>query len=364
MLAFAALPLLVYIGGSAADDCDDVTFGRGGDVFLACHSTSNDFPGAPRAGGRSDFDAVVVRVTTAGKIVWARRIGGTGYDNAVRIAAAPDGGVVVCGFTESDDFPATEGRRGGGKDAWVARLNPAGRVLYTAVIGGSGDEIGNAIALGPDGLVHAAGRGFVASRQRGKWSVKPFPVEKIDGLIRLNDGRLMVSGFTGADSFVAVLDGWRTDLPATVIWSMTVNGSAGPVIAGARNGHAYVARLDGRTGAIVWSTELDAISAGYDGSSVAVDRQGRIWVAGEAAGRNAGDTEGFVAALPADGRRVLFRHDAGGPGRDLFESVAVGPGELVVAAGLAMRDSFDAMLLFVRGPDGLHAKAPRPQPLR
>src|SRR5215469_16672688 len=42
------MTLLAYLGGGGTDDCDGITTDRAGDIYLACHSDSPDFPGAPR----------------------------------------------------------------------------------------------------------------------------------------------------------------------------------------------------------------------------------------------------------------------------------------------------------------------------
>jgi len=36
---------VTYLGGSGVDDCDDIAVDAAGSIYLACHSTSKDFPG-------------------------------------------------------------------------------------------------------------------------------------------------------------------------------------------------------------------------------------------------------------------------------------------------------------------------------
>ena len=41
------MTLVAYLGGSGTDDCDGMALDRVGDIYLACHSDSPDFPHLP-----------------------------------------------------------------------------------------------------------------------------------------------------------------------------------------------------------------------------------------------------------------------------------------------------------------------------
>jgi len=77
-----------YFGGTEVDDCDDITVDARGYVYLACHSTSNNFPGAPRltALKSGDMDAFGVKLDPrTGHVIYATRFGGSEWDGAIRI---------------------------------------------------------------------------------------------------------------------------------------------------------------------------------------------------------------------------------------------------------------------------------------
>jgi hypothetical protein len=94
----------------------------GGSVFAGI--TSNEAAGP--------LDATLVRVDSAGDVVWARNYGGEGSDVGHSVALAPDGGFLLVGYTDS--FGA------GNNDIYLVRTDGAGAVLWTKTIGDAGDD--------------------------------------------------------------------------------------------------------------------------------------------------------------------------------------------------------------------------------
>src|SRR5579872_4938159 len=78
------MTLLAYLGGAGTDDCDGITTDRAGNIFLACHSDSPDFPLSPAKStrpSRDAMDAVVVKIDgRTGRLIWATRTGGSSWD--------------------------------------------------------------------------------------------------------------------------------------------------------------------------------------------------------------------------------------------------------------------------------------------
>lgn len=74
-------------------------------------------------------------------LLWCSYLGGTEDDGAYSLKIAPDATILVCGGTESDDFPATSGAlhetfQGGTVDGFVAKINSSGTaILHATYIG-------------------------------------------------------------------------------------------------------------------------------------------------------------------------------------------------------------------------------------
>src|SRR5215471_2551730 len=97
--------LRAYVGGSGTDDCDGIALDRAGDIYLACHSDSPDFPHLPGKAApqsRDAMDAVVMKIEArTGRIAWATRTGGSRWDAAGDIEVTNNGAVYALGSTES-----------------------------------------------------------------------------------------------------------------------------------------------------------------------------------------------------------------------------------------------------------------------
>jgi hypothetical protein len=106
----------------------------------------------------------VAKVNAAGTaLVYAGYIGGTGDEVGYGIAVDSAGNAYVTGYTNSTEpsFPVTVGPSltfNGFADAFVAKVNPTGTALvYAGYIGGSGDDVGNGIAVDASGNAYVTG---------------------------------------------------------------------------------------------------------------------------------------------------------------------------------------------------------------
>jgi hypothetical protein len=169
------LPLVIdpilqatYLGGRGDDRAFALAIAGSGEVVVAGGTNSTDFPritgGAQASYGGGGTDAFVARLNAAlTSNPQSTYLGGSGYDEALALAIAGSGEVVVAGWTNSIDFPHTAGgaqaRFGGGaSDAFVARLNAAlTSNPQSTYLGGSGSDWAQALAIAGSGEVYVAG---------------------------------------------------------------------------------------------------------------------------------------------------------------------------------------------------------------
>ena len=162
--ADGSLAYSTYLGGSG----DDIAIGMGidsdGHAIVAGNTSSSDFPVTPGAFQKhladGNTDAFVTKLTADGSgLVYSTYLGGTGYDTAFINPVDKQGNTYVMGYTDSKDFPTTrhafQRHNAGLNDAFVTKLSPKGRIIYSTYVGGSGDDFGF------DGNLDEAGHAFL-----------------------------------------------------------------------------------------------------------------------------------------------------------------------------------------------------------
>jgi uncharacterized protein (TIGR03437 family) len=103
-------------------------------------------------------DAFAAKFDPAGRLVFATYLGGSRDDGATGVAVDPAGNAYIAGYTFSPDFPVTENRLPGGVTggAFVTKLNPAGTAAhYSTRVPGAGGA--SAIAVDGAGQAYIAG---------------------------------------------------------------------------------------------------------------------------------------------------------------------------------------------------------------
>jgi hypothetical protein len=171
---------LVYssvLGGSNNDAGFAIAVDPSGNAYLTGLTDSPDFPRVnPIPGaclgtcGAGSFpqDAFVAEVNAAGTaLVYSSHLAGSAFTEGFGIAADSAGSAYIVGLTQSADFPrvnqipgACVGTCGGGasSDGFVTKVNPRGASLaYSSVFGGSGFDMGSAIAVDNSGNAYLTG---------------------------------------------------------------------------------------------------------------------------------------------------------------------------------------------------------------
>jgi hypothetical protein len=251
---------LVYstcLGGSKGELGNAIALDRSGSAYATGTTSSADFPTTAGAFDREHSggldDVYVAKVNPAGSKLTYSSFLGAGESSSEGqdgwgIAVDRAGSAYVTGDTNSDDFPTTAGAFdtsfNGFIDAFVTRLNPNGSgLVYSTYLGGTGHEVGNAIALDQDGDAYLTGITGSAG----------FPTTP-DAFDRSWDGW---------DAFVTRLSADGSTLAySTFLGGHSVGGEEGTGIAADQAGNAYLA---GGTASADFPTTPDAFDRSCGG---------------------------------------------------------------------------------------------------
>jgi len=164
----SALLYSTYLGGSNDDTGYGIAVDSSSHAYVTGSTGSVDFPVVSPIQGMGNIlspDAFVSKVNTTGNtLVYSTYLGGSATDEGFGIALDSSGNAYVTGWTLSSDFPlsnAVQGTYGGIFDAFVTNIDFTGTtLLYSTYLGGSGGEMGNAVAVDSTGAAFVTGDTF------------------------------------------------------------------------------------------------------------------------------------------------------------------------------------------------------------
>ncbi len=266
-------------------------------------------------------------------VTWNTFLWGIEQDQALAVAIDGNDNIYITGVTNSNWGSPVRPYTSSPYDAFVAKLNPAGTLVWNTFLGGGGTDSGEGIALDVNGNV------YVVGQSNATWGspLRHFS-DVTDGFAaKLSPtGELIWNTFlggSGIDSLSGIaVDGMENVYVAGVTWT-----SWGfPVLDYSGQADAFAAKLS-PGGTLLWNSFLGA--GGLDvGSGVALDGSGNIYVAGDsdtAWGSPVRDytalTDAFVAELSPSGG-LEWNTFVGGTGYDGDIGIALdGNGNIYIA---------------------------------
>lgn len=114
--------------------------------------------------GKADF--WLIRLNSAGDLLWDKTYGGSGWDGPLSILQTCDGGHLVVGRTNS--FGA------GGDDLWLVKTDANGDMEWDKTYGGAGNDAGTSVISTSDGRFALAGytNSFSSDNSYEVWLIK------------------------------------------------------------------------------------------------------------------------------------------------------------------------------------------------
>lgn len=347
-------------GGSTIDAVTSMAVDSAGFVYLAGYTDSLDFPTVGSGRSRQPgVEAFVLKLSpVANQIVYATYLGGSGDDRAMGLAVDGTGSVYVVGSTTSLDFPtvaAAQAQISGGRDGFVARLNPQGNALvFSTYLGGQGSDLINAACLTRAGELWVAGESDSID----------FPVRSAFQTSRSGGEDAVLAKFTpaGALVYATYLGGSGNDRATGVAaddlgnayltgGTDSTNFPTSNPLQPANGGHqdAFVAGINAAGNSLLFSTYLGG-SGGTPGHSetgngIALDGSGAIVVVGTTSSTDfplaspiqgrygGGGSDAFIARLAPGGLRLIYSSYFGGASTDDGLAVISMPDGSVYFAG-------------------------------
>ncbi|MBX7142197.1 MAG: T9SS type A sorting domain-containing protein [Chitinophagales bacterium] len=120
------------LGGEDYDAATDIVVLDDGYIIT---SIASSLGGNVSGNHGGDGDYWIVKLDESGNIVWQRCFGGSGSDKAFSTIETSDGDFLVVGYSTSEDGDITINK--GFSDGWLIRIDTAGNLIWQKSIGGS-----------------------------------------------------------------------------------------------------------------------------------------------------------------------------------------------------------------------------------
>lgn len=380
-----------FSGATQWDEAYDVAVDARGSSYVAGFTFSPTFRHAGLGPGsfRGVQDATVQRYDPAGRLVYSTILGGSRVDVAQSIAVDARGNAYVTGRTLSPDFPT---RRAAQRhiaglqcqtapctDAFVTKLDPRGRIVYSTFLGGATNDEGWGIAVDRRGRAFVTGntdsadfptrRAFQRrNRSLGCLRDVPCPLEVFVSELSASGRSIVYSTYLGGKA-TETAGGIAVDARGAAYVSGSTSSGDFPVR------RALQRHLRGRScgappsipcaDAFLVKVAPDGRSLAYGtyyggsrterATDVAVDRRGRAYLVGSTGSSdlplrgafqttigNSSCTDSepkelcddvFVAGVSADGRRLRFASYLGGNAEDQGLGIALDPAGAILLSG-------------------------------
>ncbi len=336
-----------FFGGKFDDLVTAIALDATGNVYLTGGTTSLDLPLASAyqstmagSGGEQVYprygvvpfnagDVFLAKFNPAGtELTYSTYFGGNRDDMSTTIAVDGSGAAYIGGYTLSapPSFPVSASAyqrvsRGGDLannifwnfgEAFVAKFGPSGAMVYSTLLGGSGDDVISSIAVDSGGNVYATGftcskdfpvtAGVVQAAYRGPGGapvadqlIGDVFVSKLDPAgsrlvfstylggsgddaamsIRLDpDGNIVIAGMTDSQDF-----------PVSTDATQGRNAGGGQLNQNQNFGDAFLAQLDPQATKVQFGTYL---GGSFDdvAAAMTIDRSGNAYLTGITASRN------------------------------------------------------------------------------
>jgi hypothetical protein len=312
-------------------------------------------------------------------------LGGTGLDSSTDMIVDSAGNAYLTGQTSSTTFPTLNPFQGtyglGPNDAFVTKLNSSGNgLIYSTFLGGSGDDIGNSIAIDPTGNVYVIGQTSSANFSTTLNAYQSSLSGTQDAfLAKLNPSgsALLFSSYLGG-SVNEQGFGIDVDSSGKAYLSGTTNSTNFPFLNGFQNANGggsqdgFVAVLNTNlsgSSSLLYSTYLGGNGNTDNGLALVLDSSGIAYVGGQTNSTNfpttsngllttfgGGGQDGFLTKINTNlsgSASLLYSSYIGGNGVDQVADIDVDSAGNTYLTGVTRSPNYPIKNAFQSIPGGL-----------
>ncbi len=323
-LAHVAAQDLLWVrqaGTAQSESGTGVAVDGAGNAYITGYSSGN--LGGTNVG---NIDAFLAKYDAAGTLLWTRQIGTTANDYSRGVAVDGSGNAYITGHTNG----SLGGPNAGSLDAFLAKYDASGTLLWTRQTGTGANEDARGVA------VDSAGNAYLTGYTNGSLGGANAGLE--DAFLAKYDtsGTLLWTRQTGTASSDEGY-GVAVDRAGNAYITGYTHGNLGGPSAGGND--AFLTKYDA-LGTRLWARQIGSPAYDY-ATGVAVDRTGNAyvtgWTLGSLGGPQAGLGDAFLLKFDASGD-LLWKRQTGTTVGDVGRGVAVDSAGSVYITGETQGD--------------------------
>jgi len=331
-----------YFGGGGEENGVGIAIDKSNNIYITGNTTSSSDIATSNAyqtsfaGGGPNGDAFLAKFSSSGNLLWATYFGGNGDDQGIGIAIDTSGKIYISGLTESKSGIATSGAYqtsygGGDYDAFLAKFNSSGNLLWATYFGG--DNYDDCYGVATDAFDNAYITGTTLSTTHiatsGAYQTSGDSINGVVFLTKFNSsGNLLWATYYGDSSGGG---GVATDKSGKIYITGLTSGTSNIATSGAYQtsygGGVYDAFLAkfSQSGNLLWATYFGG-SGDDEGVEVAIDTAGSIHTSGWTTSTSGISTSGAYQTFHAGGGYNTYLAKFSSQGSLLWSSYFGGSG--------------------------------------
>ncbi len=308
-----------FHGGDKSDIASAVAVDSSGYIYVTGQTNSTDLKMTP-LGGKPLTSAVtyafLTRYAPGGKeIIWRTQIGGSSNTTGNALAVDKDGNVYLAGTTGARDLPLVnpvQDKQPGLNIAFVMKLSPEGKLLFSTYFGGERNEEALALAVDSKGSIYIAGRATSTTLPVKNALHSTIGGGGQDAFIAkyTSDYKLEYAtyfgGTDGTDKINSIAIGPDDALYVTGETMSPGMATENAWIRQNQSWSSFLAKIPSAGDRVEYFTYLGFRGGYTTAQAVAVDWQGRAYVSGYTSVKEMPTTEGAIQPSFAGGMRDAF----------------------------------------------------------
>lgn len=276
--------------------------------ILVSGSTQGKLGSIQKGGG----DAWVAKYNSSGSLLWIKQLGSENYDRSECIAIDSNSNIFIAGYTSGSLGSAYQGEG----DSWLAKYSPDGMLLWVKQFGTSSFESSSDIATDKSGNVFVSGVTEGALKFRNKGSTDIFVTKYSPKGTQLWIHQLGSSGSDTSDDIAIDKNDNAFLLGRMIGEPYEVSGS-------------FIGRLNAY-GTLVWKKFLRQFPGFAE--AIAMDDQDNIFLSGRS-GPPSLRSDALFAKFNKYGKQLSFFLDGSDKPGDISTDIVIDPDGYVLATG-------------------------------